>query len=188
MLNIGSLFFLSLSPPILQLFTYHLHCIRHYKQYTEMIQSIQEDVYRLYRNMTPNYIRDFENCRLWYLWGPTTNPPWIPRVNHISSTKFIIILPKLKKSSEICLIDKKIYTFFIIKMLEASHTTQWIHNPSTQSGRCSLYQCRSLEKRTPPTENLKCFVISQHTCEMNDLWLETRQMPSLESRWIREGQ
>lgn len=28
-----------------------------------MIQSIQEDVYRLYGNMTPNYIRDFEQLQ-----------------------------------------------------------------------------------------------------------------------------
>ena len=35
----------------------------------EMIESIWEDVHRLYANTTPFYIRNLSICRFWYPWG-----------------------------------------------------------------------------------------------------------------------
>ena len=48
-----------------------------------MIQTIREDVCKLYAKATPFYIRDLHICGFWYPGGPGTNPPWILKNNCI---------------------------------------------------------------------------------------------------------
>lgn len=49
----------------------------------EMIQTIQEDVYRLYANTTPCCIRDLGIFYVNIPGGPGTSLPWTPKYNCI---------------------------------------------------------------------------------------------------------